>query len=114
MNITLTGRHMDITDALRSYADKKLDRLRRMAQRVSEIEVILSDENQKHRCEIILRIDNAPPMVVHETGDDMYACLDGAVDKIERQLARHKERTRNHKGRTGAGEATAGIIETQE
>ncbi len=114
MNITITGRHMDITDALRAYADKKLDRLRRLTQRVSEIEVILSTEGQNQCCDIILRIDNNPPRVVHVTGEDMYGCLDGAVDKIERQLARHKERTRQHKGRTGAGEAAADIFDSQE
>lgn len=116
MLIKITARHMDVTDAIRSYVEKKLARVTKYYNRISEVEVILTEEGQgqRHKIEVIVRVDNHQPFVVHESGNDMYACVDLAVDKLERQLTKHKEKSRIHKGRTGAAEASADVLQNQE
>jgi len=113
MRTKITGRHMELTEAMRAYTEKKIARLSKYNNRVSEIEVIHDCEGQLKKVEIILKVDNHQPFVVNHSDEDAYACLDSAVDKIERQLTKHKEKTRIHKGRTSAAEATAEIIESQ-
>ena len=110
----ITGRHMEVTEALRSYVEKKMARLCKYYDRLSEIEVILDEDGLGHRIEIIAKPDNHQSFVVQQSGDDMYACLDLATDKLERQLTRHKEKSRIHKGRTGASGATADVLGAQE
>lgn len=109
----ITGRHIEVTEAMRNYAEKKIGKLKKFYNRLSEIEVIIGSEGQSHIVEIIIRADNHQPFVVKQSNEDAYACLDGAVDKIERQLTRHKEKSRRRKGRTSASEATAEVMDAQ-
>ena len=111
MNISISGRHMEVTDALRAYIEKKIARLSKFHHRISEMEVVLGAEGQNLKVELIVKADHHQPFVVHQTREDAYACVDEVVDKIERQLRRHKEKSRNHKGRVGAAEATADLME---
>ena len=109
----ITGRHMEVTDAMRNYAQKKIAQLGKFYNRLSEIEVVMESEGVIHKVEIIISVDNHPPFVVRDSNQDAYACLDTAVDKIERQLNKHKEKLRNHRGRSGAAEASAEVIEAR-
>jgi putative sigma-54 modulation protein len=110
----ITGRHMEITEAIRSLVEKKIDRLNRYHDRITEIEVILEKEGLLQKLEIIVKADKTQPFIVRQDGDDMYACLDKALDRIERQMVKHKERVRHRKGRTSAAEATVDFMEAQE
>lgn len=114
MLIKITGRHMELTDAIRSYAEKKITRLQKYNSRISEMEVIIDTQGNSHKVEIIAKADHHQPFVVNVTDEDAYACLDLAIDKIERQLTKHKEKTRSHKGRMGAAEASADVLEARE
>ena len=107
----ITGRHMEVTEAMHNYAEKKIAKFKKFYNRLSEIEVIIGKEGQTSIVEIIIRADNHQPFVVKQSNEDAYACLDGAVDKIERQLTRHKEKSRSRKGRVSASEATADVID---
>ena len=113
MQTTITGRHMELTDALREHIEKKIARIGKYYDRISELDVVVAAEGINHRVEIIARVDSHQPFVVNDAGQDAYGCLDSAMDKIERQLTKHKEKIRNRKGRQGASEATADIIEAQ-
>ena len=112
----ITGRHMEVTEAMHSFIEKKIDRLGRFYNRISEIEVILdgSGKSQENKIELIVKADHHAPFIVHESGEDMYACLDTAVDKVERQLTRHKEKSRSHKGQISAAEATFEVLQKEE
>ena len=114
MHMKLACRHMEVTEAMRAYVEKKIPRLNKYHRRISEIEVIVDGEGLQHKIEIILKADNHQRFVVSHQADDAYACFDAALDKIERKLVKHKEKTRNHKGRVRVVEATAEIIESQE
>ena len=109
----ITGRHMELTDAIRNYAEKKITRLQKYHSKISEMEVIIDTQGNIHKVEIIAKTDHHQPFVVHVTDEDAYASLDRAVDKIERQLTKHKEKARSHKGRMGAAAASADVIETK-
>ena len=112
MMIKITGRHMEVTEPLHDFAEKKVSRISKY-NRVAEIEVIFGSEGKTHTVEIIVKADNRQRFVVKHAGEDAYACLDTAVDKIERQLRKDKEKSHNHKGRIGAAEASAGVVEAQ-
>ena len=114
MHTKITGRHMEVTEAMRSYVEKKILKLQRYYNRISEMEVIIEEEGLHHKIEIIVKADKHQRFVVQHTAEDGYACFDAAIDKIERKLTKHKEKSRTRKGRIGAAEAAAEIMENGE
>ncbi len=113
MHTKITGRHMEVTEAMRSYVEKKISKLQRYYNRISEMEVIVEEEGLHHKIEIIVKADKHQRFVVQHTAEDGYACFDAAIDKIERKLTKHKEKSRSRKGRIGAAEAAFEIMENQ-
>lgn len=97
MDIMVSGRHMDITDAIRAYAEEKVAKLPRYFDRVQQIEVIVCKADKHHELEVIVHADKTDPFICKVEGEDLYACIDEAVDKLERQLTDHKDRLRNRK-----------------
>ena len=114
MRINIIGRHIDVTEAIHDYVEKKISRLSKYYNRISEIEVILDEEGLNKKVEILIKADHAQRFVVSESGEDLYACVDVGLDKIERQLTRLKEKSRKWKGRTGTSQATSDVLESQE
>ena len=98
MLVTVTGRHLEITDAIRSHAEEKVEKLPRYFDSVSQIEVIIDGNEGGHQCvEIIVHAEHNDLLIAKEVGDDTYACIDLAVHKLERQLRKAKEKQRSHK-----------------
>ena len=99
MEINVVGRHIEVTSAIRDYAETKAAKLPRYYDRIQGIELLVgrADHHHRHEVEIIATVDHADPFVAKVAGDDLYACIDETVDKMERQLTDHKERLRNHK-----------------
>lgn len=97
METIVSGRHLDITDAIRKYATDKLNKLPRYYDRITVIEAVLSKNDRSHEVEVIVQAERTDPFVCKINGNDLYACIDDAVDKLERQLTDHKERLRNRK-----------------
>lgn len=97
MQVNLTGHHVDITDPLRAYVDEKIARLERHFDHVSNVHVILSVEKLVQKAEATVHIAGADVFAdaVHE---DMYAAIDALIDKLDRQVIRHKEKVKNHRG----------------
>jgi putative sigma-54 modulation protein len=98
---------MSVTDAMKTYAQEKADRVVRFDNRVQEIRVILDFDGGRPTVEFIADVERSGDFVARETHDDMYAAIDAVVDKMERQLRKHKERARDlrHKGKSGEQEA---------
>ena len=96
MQISLTGHHVDITDSLRGYVDSKFDRLQRHFDHVTNIHVILSVEKLRQKAEATLHVNGAD-VFADCVEEDMYAAIDGLLDKLDRQLKKHKEKQTNHK-----------------
>ncbi len=99
MDIRVVGRHLEMTSAIREYAETKAAKLPRYYDRIKAVEFLAgrADHHHHYEVEIIAKVDHTDPFVAKVTGDDLYACIDETVDKIERQLTEHKQRLRNHK-----------------
>ena len=97
MNLHLTGHQLEITPAMRDYVTGKLDRVTRHFDNVIDVRVILSVEKLKHKIEANVHLSGKDIFVEsHDT--DMYAAIDTLVDKLDRQILRHKEKNFEHRG----------------
>lgn len=95
MQIQLTGRHVDITDPIREFIDTKFARLANHCDDITSAHVILSVEKGRHRAEAKLHIPGND-IFADSIEKDMYAALDLLLDKLDRQLIKHKEKAKNH------------------
>ena len=98
MNIRVEARHMEVTDAIRDYAESKAAKLSRYYDNVLSAEVILDVEAGKSVVEIVVTAKRKSTFVATHRGDDMYACIDQCVDKVVAQLRRHKDKVHNRRG----------------
>ena len=97
MDVRVTGRHVEVPDDVRDYAQEKANKLPRFYDRIHEIEVVLDHEGEQFTAEMIVRVDHKHTFVASEAGPDTFALIDLIIDKLERQLTKHKEKKRNHK-----------------
>lgn len=95
MQINVSGHHVEVTQPLREYVSSKLARLERHAARVTHADVVLNVEKLRHKVEATIRMAGAELFAAAES-DDMYAAIDSLADKLERQLEKHKGKTRSH------------------
>ncbi len=97
MQIQLSGHHVDITPALRQYVDEKMDRLARHFDSVGNVHVVLSVEKLRHNAEATIHLTRGTVFADAEA-DDMYAAIDGLVDKLDRQVKKQKEKNTDYRG----------------
>ncbi|MBS0425082.1 MULTISPECIES: ribosome-associated translation inhibitor RaiA [Nitrosomonas] len=98
MNLKLTGNHVEITDAMRDYVTSKISKITRHFDHVIDVSVILSVEKLKQKAEANVHI-RGKDIFVETDSEDMYASIDSLVDKLDRQILKHKEKNlerRNH------------------
>ena len=95
MNLTVSGHHIAVTPALRTYVQSKLERVTRHFDHVIDVNVILSVEKLKQKAEITLHV-KGKDIHADSTGSDLYASIDAVADKLDRQVVRHKERVTDH------------------
>lgn len=97
MRIDVIGRHITITEAIRSYAEQKLDKLPKYWDGVQQmVAVCEQDRHGKFKVEVRVDVVKHQDFIAHADGDDLYACIDVAVDKALRQLKDFKEKLRVH------------------
>lgn len=96
MQVNITFRHLESTEALKAHARDKVQHIQRYIDRPSEAHVVLDLENLEHKADINLK---AGPFLLRGRAKsaDMYASIDAAAEKIERQLKKHKEKLQSHK-----------------
>jgi putative sigma-54 modulation protein len=98
--VKVTGRHVSITEAIKTYAIGKVDQLHLDYPRIIEAQVILDVEKHRHFAEIILHCNNHITIEASEETDDMYASIDGSIGKIARQMRKYKTKImRQHRPR---------------
>lgn len=97
MDFTISGRHVEVTEAIHDYAEKKTSKLPRYYDRIQEISVVIDRRDREFEVELEVDVEHATPFRSRGKGDDLYRCIDEAVDKAERQLTDHKEKIRNRK-----------------
>ena len=100
MNLTISGHHLEVTPALRGYVTSKLERLIRHFDQVVDIKVLLTVEKQKEkekrqRAECNVRVKGSD-LFAQASHFDLYAAIDELMDKLDRQVVRHKTRMQDH------------------
>lgn len=96
MNLIIQGHHVEVTPALRGYVQDKMERIRRHFDHVIDADVVLAVEDKlRQRAEITLRVRGGS-LHAETTDGDMYAAIDMLMDKLDRQVLRHKDRVKTH------------------
>ena len=96
MNLHLSGRHLEITPAIHDYVSGKLRRITHHFDHVIDVNVILSVEKLRHRIEAGVHVRGKD--IFCESADaDMYAAIDGLIDKLDRAIIKHKEKSLDHR-----------------
>jgi putative sigma-54 modulation protein len=96
MQISLSGHHVEITESMRNYVNEKIDKLDRHFDQALDIHVILTVEKLRHKAEATLHVSGTS-LHADSVQEDMYAAIDGLVDKLDRQGKKHKEKLKNHR-----------------
>ncbi|ATE61393.1 ribosome hibernation-promoting factor, HPF/YfiA family [Thauera sinica] len=95
MNLNITGRHVEVTPAIREYVSTKLDRVVRHFDNVTSVSVILSVEKLKQKAEVTVHV-RGKDIFVESDDNDMYAAIDSMADKLDRQVQKYKQKQSDH------------------
>ena len=96
MKLTVAGRHLKITDAIEEHLEAKIEKNIKQWADTADIHVALAVEKHRHLAEITIKTKGFTVHGNHET-DDLYKAIDSAMDKVEKQLRKHKERSKSLK-----------------
>lgn len=108
MQTEITARHTELTDAIETYARRKLEKLPRYYDRVQRIELVVEPVRNGHRAECIVSVEHHDNFVASREHEDLYAAIDLVVDTMSRQLKEHKNKVRDDARQTnGTGSTTA-------
>lgn len=97
MDITITGRHVTIDADVRSYIQAKLERIRRIFNRVTAVSAVIEVENGSHVVELLASLPRATPISVRFQDGDLRRSIDGADQKLEARVRAYKERLRRRR-----------------
>ena len=95
MQITITGHQVQVTESLRNYVNEKFERLKRHFDRVMDVHIVLEVEKINQKAEATVQVNGAT-LFAEDIREDMYAAIDGLVDKLDRQIVKHKEKQSQH------------------
>ena len=96
MNLNISGHHIEVTPAIRNYVVAKLERVTRHFDSVIDVSVIVSVEKLKQKVEATVHV-RGKDIHVESIDADMYAAIDLLVDKLDRQIVKHKEKVQDHR-----------------
>ena len=97
MQLNITGHHIDITDSMRAYVEEKITKLERHFDHVTNVHVILTVEKNEQKAEATVHV-SGNDLFADASNDDMYAAIDALIDKLDRQVIKHKEKVQSHRG----------------
>jgi putative sigma-54 modulation protein len=96
MQISIDGHHVDVTESMQDYIRTKMARIERHFDQVVDMHVVLSVEKLRHKAEATIHVAGNT-IHAHSENDDMYAAIDLLLDKLDRQVKKHKEKLTNHR-----------------
>jgi putative sigma-54 modulation protein len=106
MQIMITGHHMEVTPALRAYVEQKAERLERRFDHLTNVHFVLTVEKERHKAEATVHV-NRGNLFADAEHEDMYAAIDELIDKLDRQIKRHKEKLTDHRRGEAGGKGRA-------
>lgn len=95
MNLQISGHHLEVTPAIRDYVTGKLDRVIRHFDNVIAVNVILSVVKLKQKAEVTVHV-SGKDIYVESEDNDLYAAIDSLIDKLDRQVLKHKQKIQDH------------------
>ena len=95
MQLSVTGHHVEVSAPLRNYVTSKIEKIERHFDHVSEAHCILTVDKLRHKAEATINV-NGGTIYADATEEDMYSAIDGLVDKLDRQIKKHKEKMVDH------------------
>jgi putative sigma-54 modulation protein len=100
MQIKLTGHHLEITESMRAYVDKRMERIVRHFDQVIDLSVLVSVDKLQHKAEGTVHVSGSH-IHADAVAIDMYAAIDALADKLDRGVVKHKEKQRDHHATEG-------------
>ena len=96
MQVSITGHHVEVTEALRAHVEDKFSKLKRHFDNVMDVHVILTVEKLEQKAEATVQISGAK-LYADDTQEDMYVAIDNMIDKLDRQVVKHKEKNQDRR-----------------
>lgn len=96
MQVSVTGRHVEVTEAMKQHVEDKISKIKRHFDHVTDVHVILTVEKLEQKAEATVQISGAK-LFADDVQEDMYQAIDNMVDKLDRQIIKHKEKTQAHR-----------------
>jgi putative sigma-54 modulation protein len=109
MNIRVTARHTEMRPELKEYVERRVSRLARYFDRIDEAHVVLEEEGHRKIADVTVHASRVT-VSSEQAADDLRSAFDRAMEKVERQIRRHKDRVRNRKGRVPAAGAAERVM----
>jgi putative sigma-54 modulation protein len=97
MGLTVTFRHLEPNEALKSYSEEKVLKIERYVPNLNEAQVVLSLEKRRHIAEVIINVNKGKITAKEVSEDNMYSAIDLVMDKIESQARKYKDKLTSHK-----------------
>jgi putative sigma-54 modulation protein len=98
MQLNVSGHHVEVTQSLREYVETKIEKIERHFDIVSDVHCILTVEKLQHKAEATVNV-NGGTIYADAIEEDMYAAIDGLIDKLDRRVRKHKEKLVDHHAR---------------
>ncbi|MCX7544597.1 ribosome hibernation-promoting factor, HPF/YfiA family [Marinicella gelatinilytica] len=95
MQLDITGHQLEVTEPIKDYIDTKFERIKRHFDQVLSVHVILSVEKIRHKSEATMHI-GGKDFFAESTEDHLYKSIDAMIDKLDKQIRRHKSKLKNH------------------
>jgi len=114
MEVTVTGRHVTVTPAIEEYVRKKIENIHIDFPRILDAHCIVEVEKFRQRAELVLHCGNHIHIEASDVHEDLYAAIDKAVDKAERQIRKYKTRMQDHRPRKAQGRQFNEQVFTQD
>ena len=96
MQVSITGRHVNVTDNIKAHIDDKLERSLGMFPRIESVRVILAVEKHNNVSEIIIQAANHIRISSTEKSENMYDAIDRSIEHAERQLRKQRDKVQDH------------------
>ncbi len=97
MQIHFTGHQLEITTAIKSFTEEKFQKLKKHYQDITNVNVVFAIEKLSQIAEATIHLPHKYEVHAREESSDLYAAIDGLVDKLDRQLLKHKEKLQDHR-----------------
>ncbi len=111
MDITTTARHFELSPKTREHAEEKLQRLDRYFGKIFDATVTITKEKFRYQTEISLKVAGGPDLVSREETTDVVTSIDGAIDRLERQVKKHKNKLVDRREKA---ESTSSVIAAKQ